>query len=232
MLKATSAPTIIWSLSTNNAPNAPTPTLMPGSRLVTTLRAPAAVWSSDRLLLAASSVWRCQRSIERQRLDRRHAIEDLEQKGLAAALDFVDLGQPLAERARHCRQHDKGGRRDAEHDQGQLPRIEQQHRQINDDREKIEKRIEQPARQEVADVVRLLELVGRDPGWVGMEIIYRHAQQMLDRAVGDLVIEAARNEGEQVIAQIIEAGVEQDQHPDPGTQRIEGRERLVRHDLV
>jgi hypothetical protein len=38
---------------------------MPRSRLVTTLRAPAAVWSSDRLLLAASSVWRRQRSIER-----------------------------------------------------------------------------------------------------------------------------------------------------------------------
>jgi DNA-binding winged helix-turn-helix (wHTH) protein len=48
--------TVIWSLSTNNAPNAPIPTLMPRSRLFTTLRAPAAVWSSDRLLLAASSV--------------------------------------------------------------------------------------------------------------------------------------------------------------------------------
>ena len=46
-----------------DAPNPPIPMLMPRSRLATTLRAPAAVWSSDRLLLAASSVWWRQRSI-------------------------------------------------------------------------------------------------------------------------------------------------------------------------
>ena len=167
--------------------------------------------------------------LERQRLDRRNAVEDLEEEGLAAALDFVDLRQPLAEGARHRRQHDKGSRRDSQHDQGQLPRIEQQYRQINDDREKIKKRVEQPARQEIPDVVRLLQFVGGDPGRVGMEIIDRQAQQMLDRAVGDLVIETARDEGEQIVAQIVEAGVEQDQHPDPGAQRIQCRERLVRH---
>src|ERR1700680_5036710 len=98
MLKATSAPTVIWSLSTNNAPNAPIPTLMPRSRLVTPLRGPAAVRPSGRLLLAAPSVGRPQRSIERgssaNRLDRRDAVEDLEQEGVAAALDFVDLAEP------------------------------------------------------------------------------------------------------------------------------------------
>ena len=65
-----------------------------------------------------------------------------------------------------------------------------------------------------------------------MEIIDRQAQQMLDRAVGDLVIEAARDEGEQIVAQIVEAGVEQDQHADPGAQRVKRRERLVRHHFV
>ena len=55
---------------------------------------------------------------------------------------------------------------------------------------------------------------------------------MLDRAVGNLVIEAARDEGEQIVAQIVEAGIEQDQHPDPGAQCIKCRERLVRHHLV
>jgi hypothetical protein len=170
--------------------------------------------------------------LQRQSLDRRNAVEDLEQEGLTAALDFVDLGQPLTERARHRCEDDKGGRRDSQHDQGQLPRIEQQHRQINDDREKIEKRVEQPARKEIPDVVRLLQFVGGDAGRVGMEIIDRQAQQVLDRAVGDLVIEPARDKGEQIIAQIVEAGVEQGQHPDPGAQRIKCRERLVRHHLV
>ena len=45
--------------------------------------------------------------LERQGLDRRHAIEDLEQEGLAAAFDLVDLGQPPAEGARHRRQDDE-----------------------------------------------------------------------------------------------------------------------------
>jgi hypothetical protein len=36
--------------------------------------------------------------LERQSLDRRNAVEDLEEEGLAAALDFVDLAEPLAER--------------------------------------------------------------------------------------------------------------------------------------
>ena len=65
-----------------------------------------------------------------------------------------------------------------------------------------------------------------------MEVIDRQAQQMLDRAVGNLVIEAARDKGEQIIAQIVEAGVEEDQDADPGAQSVEGRERLVWHDLV
>ena len=46
-------------------------------------------------------------------------------------------------------------RRYAEHDQGQLPGVEQQHRQIDDDCEKIEEGVEQPARQKIADIVRL-----------------------------------------------------------------------------
>jgi hypothetical protein len=56
MLKATSAPTVIWSFSTNSAPAAPMPTLMPRSRLPITLRARADVWSSDSVLVAASSL--------------------------------------------------------------------------------------------------------------------------------------------------------------------------------
>ena len=56
MLKAISAPTVIWSLSTKSAPSAPMPTLIARSRLITTLRARAAVWSSASVLVAASSV--------------------------------------------------------------------------------------------------------------------------------------------------------------------------------
>src|SRR5271169_6490660 len=125
MLKATSAPTVIWSLSTNNAPNAPIPTLMPRSRLVTTLRAPAAVWSSDRLLLAASSVWRRQRSIERGssakvlivamplRISNRKAL-----RRPSISLTSLSLLRNVRDIAAR---DDKGGRRDSQHDQGQLP---------------------------------------------------------------------------------------------------------------
>jgi hypothetical protein len=38
---------------------------------------------------------------------------------------------------------------------------------------------------------------------------------MLDRAIGDLVIEAARDEGEKIVAQIVEAGVNSIKTPTP-----------------
>jgi hypothetical protein len=55
---------------------------------------------------------------------------------------------------------------------------------------------------------------------------------MLDRVVGNLAIETPRDKGEQVVAQIVEAGVEQDQHADSGAQRVQCRKSLVRHHLV
>ena len=137
--------------------------------------------------------------LERQCLDRRHAVEDLEQEGLAAALDLVELVQLTAEGARHQRQDRKGDRRHGEHDQGQPPRIDQQHRHKNNEGEKIEDGIEEAAREEIADVVGLPELVGGDPRRIGMEIVDRQLQEVLDRAVGDLMIEPARDKGQEVL---------------------------------
>ena len=133
---------------------------------------------------------------------------------------------------RHDRENDERRRRYAEHDQGQPPGIDQQHRQINKERKEIEHRVEQPARQKIANVVGLLQLVGHHARRIGVEIMDRQPQQVLDRAGSDLMVELAGDEGEQIIPQIVEAGVEEDQHADPGAQGIKRREGLVRDHLV
>ena len=170
--------------------------------------------------------------LQGQRLDRHDPVQDLEQKSLAPALDVVDVAQLDAELARHDRQRDKGDRRYHQHNQSQLPGVDQEDRQKDHDTGEIEKCVEQPARQEVADVVRLLQFVGGDARWVGVEIVDRQFQQMVDRGERDRAVELARDERQEVVAQIIEAAVEQDQQRDPGGDCVQGRESLVRHDLV
>ena len=158
--------------------------------------------------------------LQGQRLDRHDPVQDLEQKSFASSLYIVDVPQLHTELARHDRQRQKGDCRDGEHDQGQLPGIDQENRQKDDDAGEIEKRVEEPARQEVADVVRLLQFIGGDAGWVGMEIVDRQFQQMVDRSEGDRTVELSRDERQEIVAQIIEAAVEQDQQRNPGRDRV------------
>ena len=170
--------------------------------------------------------------LQGQRLDRQNPIQNFEQKSLAASLDIVDVAQFDAELARHERQRHKSDGRHHEHDQCQLPGIDQEHRQKDDDAGEIQKRVEQPARKEVADVIRLLQFVGGNTRRIRMEVVDGQFQQMIDRCERDCAVELSCDEREQIVAQIVETAVEQDQDHNAGSNRVQGRESLVRHDLV
>jgi hypothetical protein len=170
--------------------------------------------------------------LQGQRLDRHDPVQDLEQEGLASSLDVVHVAQFDPELARHDCQRDERDRRHREHDQRQLPGVNQQDRQENDDAGEIEKHVEQAARKEVADVVRLLQFVGGDARRIRVEIIDRQFQQMIDRRERDRAIELPCDECEQIVPQIVEATVEQDQQHDAGGNRVQRCEGLIWHDLV
>src|SRR5215831_2064733 len=55
---------------------------------------------------------------------------------------------------------------------------------------------------------------------------------MIDRCERDCAVELSCDEREQIVAQIVETAVEQDQDHNAGSNRVQGRESLVRHDLV
>ena len=167
-----------------------------------------------------------------QRLDRAHAGDGLHQHGLALGLGVVEGLEPGAEggdQAEHHRGDDAGEDQD---DEGELDRVEEQHRQQDDQHGGIEQGEKQPPGEELADLLRLLHVAGDDPGGAGLEVGDGQFQQVGEGLLRQADVDAVGGVEQEVLAQEGEHRIEQQGERHPAGQDIQGRVALVDDDLV
>ena len=147
--------------------------------------------------------------LDRGALHRVHARDRFDQELLArrAAIEF--LLDHVAQRRPDAKADQRVERDRGEHDQGQRPRIGEEHADEHEGEDEVDGREQGLAGEKAADRLELHHPRDRLPGRPGLEIGDRQAQKMGEQPLAELDIDPVGGVGERIGAQILQRDVEQ-----------------------
>ena len=236
MLKATSAPTVSSPSITALAPNSKQ---RRGRQLADILDRELAARAQHRGGEARLDIGRelllplrAHDRLDRGRLHRVHADDRLDQELLArrAAIEFL-LDQ-VAQRGPDGKPDQHIERNPGEHDQGQRPRIGEQHGDEHEGEYEVDRREQGLSGEEAADRLELAHPRDRLPGRPGLEIGDRQAQKMREQALAELDVDPVGGVGKRIGAQILKRHIEQADDDEPADQHEQGLVAAMGQHLV
>ena len=170
--------------------------------------------------------------VERQRLDRAHAVHRLDQDRAPVHLGLHRRPDLAPDRRQADDQDQAHQQAKGQHDRGH-DRADQEHdRQKNDQHERVEHGAEQLVRQERTHLIDLVHVVHDLAGRRALEEVDRKVEQPIEHMAPDLDVGPGRQEQHQIAAQMAEGGLEHHQHHKGDAQHREGVEAAVIHDPV
>ncbi len=167
-----------------------------------------------------------------ERLQRAHALDRLDQQRLAPPLHLEQRAQAAPERRHQQPDDERDQRGEAQHDGGERARVEQQHRHEHEERGGVDRRHEQAPGEELPDPLGLLHVARDDAGRARLEEVDRQREQPRKGAAHEPEVDALGGVDQQVLAQELEACLEQDRQHHPGREGEQRRARLVWHHAV
>jgi hypothetical protein len=170
--------------------------------------------------------------LQRQGLHGAHAVHALDQQRLPLAFRHVERVQPASERAdqQPDDHRDEGG--GGQHDQREPRAVQEQHRDEDQQGQRVQQRQEQPAGQEFPQPRGLLHVPHDDPGRHALEEGDRQAQQVTEGARRHPDVDAVGRVQQDIAAQERQHRVEGQRDHHAARQHIQRRMALVHKDLV